>query len=82
MGELFNNKRTWCFHKIERYILMFTMQTYKELITEHFLYFRCDFEVEVMQTLGNDKDFPKGKNVFIYEVAGCKLINCFLYQNL
>ena len=46
------------------------MQTYKELITEHFLYFRCDFEVEVMQTLGNDKDVPKGKNVFIYEVTG------------
>ena len=26
-----------------------------------FFYFRCDFEVKVMRTLGSDKDIPKGK---------------------
>ena len=35
---------------------------YEEFIL--FFYSSCNFQVEVMQTIGNDKDIPKGKKAF------------------
>ena len=29
-----------------------------------FFYSSCNFQVEVMQTIGNDEDIPKGKKAF------------------